>query len=101
MMEETISEFEECLEHVLAWLLEAEEQANSMTPVEDNDVNPFIKLSLWYLASRLELTVFHLSVYKRLQCFVFSRVLFEFHFNLPTLVQKENFTENSFFFLIK
>ncbi|VDN06694.1 unnamed protein product [Thelazia callipaeda] len=37
-MEETIAEFEECLEHVLSWLLEAEEQANCMEPIEKNDV---------------------------------------------------------------
>lgn len=39
VMEETIVEFEECLEHVLAWLLEAEEQANSMKPIEKDNVN--------------------------------------------------------------
>ncbi|OZC12594.1 spectrin repeat-containing domain protein [Onchocerca flexuosa] len=38
VMEETIVEFEECLEHVLAWLLEAEEQANSMKPIEKDNV---------------------------------------------------------------
>ncbi|CAG9538019.1 unnamed protein product [Cercopithifilaria johnstoni] len=37
-MEETIVEFEECLEHVLAWLLEAEEQANCMKSIEKDDV---------------------------------------------------------------
>ncbi|KAM3720398.1 Dystrophin-1 [Dirofilaria immitis] len=38
VMEETIVEFEECLEHVLAWLLEAEEQINSMKPIEKDNV---------------------------------------------------------------
>lgn len=36
--EDTVSEYEVCLEQVLAWLLEAEEQANSMEPVEENQV---------------------------------------------------------------
>uniref|UniRef100_A0A915Q2R9 Calponin-homology (CH) domain-containing protein n=1 Tax=Setaria digitata TaxID=48799 RepID=A0A915Q2R9_9BILA len=35
---ETIAEFKDCLEHVLAWLLEAEEQASSMKPIEEDDV---------------------------------------------------------------
>lgn len=39
LMEESVVEFEECLEHVLAWLLEAEEQANCMKPIEKDDVN--------------------------------------------------------------
>uniref|UniRef100_A0A1I8EJT8 Calponin-homology (CH) domain-containing protein n=1 Tax=Wuchereria bancrofti TaxID=6293 RepID=A0A1I8EJT8_WUCBA len=34
VMEETVIEFEDCLEHVLAWLLEAEEQINCMKSVE-------------------------------------------------------------------
>uniref|UniRef100_A0A915ACG1 Dystrophin n=1 Tax=Parascaris univalens TaxID=6257 RepID=A0A915ACG1_PARUN len=36
--EDTITEYELCLEQVLAWLLEAEEQANSMDPVEEENV---------------------------------------------------------------
>ncbi|EJD75751.1 hypothetical protein LOAG_17162 [Loa loa] len=38
-MEETIVEFQDCLEHVLAWLLEAEEQANCMKSIEKNDAS--------------------------------------------------------------
>ncbi|KAK6106219.1 Spectrin repeat family protein [Brugia pahangi] len=37
-MEETVVEFEDCLEHVLAWLLEAEEQINCMKSIEKDDV---------------------------------------------------------------
>ncbi|KAL3998482.1 EF hand family protein [Acanthocheilonema viteae] len=38
LMEETVAEYEECLEHVLAWLLQAEEQANCMKPIEKDNV---------------------------------------------------------------
>ncbi|VDD85235.1 unnamed protein product [Enterobius vermicularis] len=37
-LEETVADYESCLEQVLTWLLEAEERANNMDPVEEKDV---------------------------------------------------------------
>ncbi|VDK43703.1 unnamed protein product [Anisakis simplex] len=46
--EDTISEYELCLEQVLAWLLEAEEQANSMGSVDETDVRNFTDSLRYY-----------------------------------------------------
>lgn len=41
-MEETVAEFKDCLQQVLTWLLEAEEQTTCMKPVENGDVSLLI-----------------------------------------------------------